>query len=96
MSAMTSGTPAQVGRVLSAPAVGAILDYLRDEIGFASFARDLAGHIEAQAHRVEQLEAALRDAREYLLNCPYRPSDTTGREWNRVMDVSGAALKERT
>lgn len=58
---MTSGTPAQVGRPLSAPAVAAILDYLRDEIGFASFARDLAGHIAAQAHRVEQLEAALSE-----------------------------------
>lgn len=45
------------------------------------------------SRRVAELEGALRDAREYLMNSPYRASDTSGKEWNRVMDVSGAALK---
>lgn len=34
-------------KLMSRPAVDAILDYLADEVGYASFARDLRAHIDA-------------------------------------------------
>lgn len=58
-----------------------------------SFAQELIAQRDQLSRRVAELEGALRDAREYLMNSPYRASDTSGKEWNRVMDVSGAALK---
>lgn len=42
--------------------------------------------------RVRDLEAALTDAREYLLNCSPRASDPSGKEWGRIMDASRAVL----
>ncbi len=39
-------TPA-VPKLMTRPAVDAVLDYLADEVGYASFARDLRAHIAA-------------------------------------------------
>jgi hypothetical protein len=58
---------------LSDHAIAAILGYLRDEIGFASFARDLSAHIDQLAAENARLSHGLQ----YLY-------DTIGREMERI------------
>jgi len=42
------------------------------------------------------LLTALIALREYLSKCPPHAGDTTGAEWGRVMDQSGAAIIKAT
>ena len=53
----------------------------------------LTADLARERARSARLAEALEAAREYLLNSPYRASDTSGKEWNRIMDSSGAALE---